>query len=77
MFLESILPLVPVFINHVYYKSEDQLFANEKALDFFLHICDSIAEFSLDSHDRARTNIELLTENGLINALVELTEHAE
>ena len=77
VFMEHVLPLVPIFINHLYYKGEDLLFTNEKALEFFICLSESVSSFSIDSIERAKTNFELLSEHGLVKALVELMQNAE
>ena len=50
---------------------------NCAALEFFICLSESVSSFSIDSIERAKTNFELLSEHGLVNALVELMQNAE
>jgi hypothetical protein len=77
MFIEHILPLVPIFINNLYYKSEELLYVNEKALEFFLSLGESVQTLSIDSGERAKRNFEMIAEHGLISALMELVQNAD
>jgi hypothetical protein len=74
MFLEHVLPMIPVLVNHLYYKSEELSFTTERALEFFILLSDSILAFSVHSADQTRCNFEMISEHGIMNALVNLSQ---
>lgn len=74
-FIHHIAPYVGNIVNLLAFRGQDFVIQNEKALDFFMVLTNSLVRMCCTDHEKSRYFLQVMIDQGLIKALFDMTSH--